>query len=213
MECLQGFFPFAVTQDNFWLKYSLVRDGASIETLLSKVAACKWTILAIETINGEVFGSFTGSPWRVSPKYFGSAESFLWRLKNSRILLNDQTMMEAIRNDMDLEMYPFTGHDNFVQHCTKKRLLVGGGEWEKKTNGCPHTDEREGVGLIIYETLDRGSSSSCATYANRALCKSQNGDFDVLNIEVWALTPCRTVLDAEKLQERKILMAHNFVEV
>lgn len=36
MDALRPHMPFAVQHDNFWLKYSMVRDGADLETLLQK---------------------------------------------------------------------------------------------------------------------------------------------------------------------------------
>lgn len=92
MDALLMKLPRALRGDNYWLKYSMLRDGASIETLLSKVRTSSHCIIAIETADGRVLGSFTSSPWRKSSagdnsgagKYFGSCEAFLWRLARSR---------------------------------------------------------------------------------------------------------------------------------
>ena len=78
MESLQNFFPYSISEDNFWLKYSLLRDGASMHTLLQHSRGAKYTIIALETVDGEVFGSFTADPWRKDWNYFGSGEAFLW---------------------------------------------------------------------------------------------------------------------------------------
>jgi len=64
MESLQSFFPFSKAEDNFWLRYSMVRDGGSIQTFLERAGRSKHSILAIETTDGEVFGAFTAEPWR-----------------------------------------------------------------------------------------------------------------------------------------------------
>ena len=63
MESLSEFLPNSVLGENFWMKYSLVRDGASLDTLLKKVRGSDRTFLAVETTDGEVFGSFNSSPW------------------------------------------------------------------------------------------------------------------------------------------------------
>ena len=43
------------------------------------------TVLAIETTYGEVFGSFTSSPWRSNGnQYYGSCEAFVWMLRKTR---------------------------------------------------------------------------------------------------------------------------------
>jgi hypothetical protein len=67
MDALMSFLPETLENQNFWLKYSLVRDGASMNTLKQYVRGSSNTILAIETTTGEVFGAFTTSPWRNQP--------------------------------------------------------------------------------------------------------------------------------------------------
>eukprot|EP00586_Coscinodiscus_wailesii_P010895 CAMPEP_0172515748 /NCGR_PEP_ID=MMETSP1066-20121228/270288_1 /TAXON_ID=671091 /ORGANISM="Coscinodiscus wailesii, Strain CCMP2513" /LENGTH=270 /DNA_ID=CAMNT_0013296909 /DNA_START=188 /DNA_END=1000 /DNA_ORIENTATION=- len=203
MECLQGFFPYAVSEENFWLRYSLARDGASLETLLSRVRGCAWTILAIETTKGEVFGSLTGTAWHITPNHFGSGEAFLWKLKSPRVLDRDQTLKEAMYIDTDLEIYPFTGYDRYVQHCTRDSLIVGGGTWKENSNDNPYTNEIEGVGLELHPDLERGATGSCSTFANRVLCNTVDGRFDILNVEAWTLTPCMNIADATDLESRK----------
>lgn len=58
MDALHKQLPYSCSQSNFWLKYSLVRDGASIDTLAKKISLSRNAILAIETMDGDVFGSF-----------------------------------------------------------------------------------------------------------------------------------------------------------
>ena len=86
MESLQAFLPNTVSQQNFWLKYSLLRDGASYYKLLQNIRGACNTIIAVgkvtfiyldifrlntkimlsvlETTRGRVFGSYTTKPWR-----------------------------------------------------------------------------------------------------------------------------------------------------
>jgi len=53
MESLQSFFPTSISQDNFWMKYSMVRDGSSLHSLMQNARGAKYSILAIETTDGE----------------------------------------------------------------------------------------------------------------------------------------------------------------
>eukprot|EP00978_Attheya_sp_CCMP212_P022911 scaffold69290_cov45-Attheya_sp.AAC.2 len=126
MESLQFFFPYVISEENYWMQYSLVRDGASMHTLLQNVRGAKHTILAIETTDGEVFGSFTSSPWRKNWKYYGNGEAFLWRMRQTRKTpchsIIDQAQLES-----ELDVYPWTGENNFVQLCTQDKIAVGGG--------------------------------------------------------------------------------------
>lgn len=64
MDALMSFMPESLENQNFWLRFSLVRDGSSMNTLKHYVRASANTVLAIETTTGEVFGAFTTSPWR-----------------------------------------------------------------------------------------------------------------------------------------------------
>lgn len=63
MESLHHFLPYAVSEQNFFMKYSLLRDGASFISLLQNVRGSTHTLVALETTDGEVFGSFTSAPW------------------------------------------------------------------------------------------------------------------------------------------------------
>jgi hypothetical protein len=58
MDALQKNLPMNCSESNFWLKYSLIRDGASMHSIEAKSGLARNTILAIETLNGDVFGCF-----------------------------------------------------------------------------------------------------------------------------------------------------------
>ena len=58
MDALQKYLPTNCSESNFWLKYSLLRDGASMHSMEAKSGLARNTILAIETLNGDVFGCF-----------------------------------------------------------------------------------------------------------------------------------------------------------
>lgn len=59
MDSILNFVPEHLKDDNLWLKFSLVRDGASLDILKRYCRAATCTILAIETTNGE--GEFVSS--------------------------------------------------------------------------------------------------------------------------------------------------------
>jgi len=63
MESLLHFLPYSVSEQNYFMKYSLIRDGASFISLLQHIRGSTHTLFALETTDGEVFGSFTSSPW------------------------------------------------------------------------------------------------------------------------------------------------------
>lgn len=207
MENLRGFVPYNSSESNFWLKFSLVRDGASLATLLSSVRASPYTIIGVETQDGEVFGSFTSSPWRTGTKWFGSGEAFLWRLKKSRITSSRNSNRSNFENEM--EVYPFTRYDDLVQYCTPKTMAIGGGAWIDVP--CPFENEPRGVGFMIDGDLAGGETNSCATFANPRLSRraSASNEFTISNLEVWTLTPCLTVNEAERLELQKLFVEEN----
>lgn len=204
LEALRGFLPFVVSEENFWLKFSLLRDGASLATLLHMVRASKWTIIGVETMEGDVFGSFTGTPWRKQKDWYGSGEAFLWRLKQSRPASTDLSAKTSNNNQM--EIYPYTGADNLVQYCSEASLAVGGGDWKEQE--CPYEGEPKGIGLMVDRDLAVGETNSCATFANRRLCRrsTANNDFHISNMEVWTMTPCTSLEEAQKLESHKLFV-------
>ena len=206
MENLRGFFPMGAVESNFWLKYSLVRDGASLPTLLDSIHNSTFTIIGVETHDGEVFGSFTATPWRPGTRWFGSKDAFVWRLKKSRYASPEERTVGNYENEM--EVYPCTGSDPMIQYCTRKTIAVGGGEWVGDT--CPFgREEPRGIGFMIDGDLVGGETNSCATFANPRLCKntSTSNEFTIANVEVWTLTPCRNLDAATKLEMAGVFWA------
>lgn len=205
MEQLRGFLPMSIAEENFWLKFSFDRDGGSLMTLLSRVRTSKHTILAVETTSGFVFGVFCSTHWRVQRSWFGSEECFLWRLKHSRRRTNRESRSHL--NDNEMEVYPYTGHDDLVQFVTNKTLAVGGGDWHE-TEANPFPREPTGIGFTIDGDLLGGETNSCATFASPRLCGrlTNNTEFEIESLEVWTLTPCNTVEEAETLETRRFFV-------
>jgi len=217
MESLQNFFPYALTNDNFWMKFSLLRDGASLYSLLQHIRGAAYTIIAVETTNGKVFGSFTTQPWRKGWNYFGNGESFLWRMRQSRLTpcasIIDQAVLES-----ELDVYPATGANDYYQLCTSDKIAIGGGgmmdsEHINEDDEMAYSSVGGGFGFSIDYDLLTGSSSPCTTFNNPCLCNRKAGAagdvFQIANLEVWTLTPCSTLKEAEKLELGKLfLQAH-----
>ena len=226
MESLQSFLPIPKSQDNFWMKYSMVRNGSSLHSLMQHARGAKYSILALETTDGEVFGSFTTEPWRKTWSYFGGGESFLWKMRSSRktqcFSIIDQAKMES-----EIDVYPYTGANHCIQLCTHNKIAVGGGSPEHKEDEEKRDDNDDrhasvnmdepdekikehewGYGLALQADLLHGTSSPCVTFGSPSLSKthSDGSPFEILNIELWTLTPCNNVLDAEKLELGKLFL-------
>lgn len=225
MESLQSFLPNTKSHDNFWMKYSMVRDGSSLHSLMQHARGAKYSILALETTDGEVFGAFTTEPWRKTWSYFGGGESFLWKMRSSRktkcFSIIDQAKMES-----EIDVYPCTGANPCIQLCTHNKIAVGGGspehtedEEKRDDNENRHvsvnldeTDEIKehewGYGLALQSDLLHGSSSPCLTFGSPSLSNTHSDGslFEILNIELWSLTPCSNVREAENLELGKMFL-------
>lgn len=209
MSSLLNFIPVKLSGENYWLKYSLLRDGASLETLYRYIKAATNTIVAIQTTDGDTFGSFTASPWRITKGYFGSGESFLWKLRRNRNTpchsLFDQAHLES-----EIDVFPFSSLNSCVQLCTEKAFGAGCGEMSNKDtqnsdDDYPSTSTNDikqvacGFGFALQSNLQYGTTSPCATFCNPSLIHD-GSVFEVGNLEVWTFTPFYTVDEAEKLE-------------
>lgn len=227
MESLLNFVPDTLSQENLWLKFSLVRDGASLQTLRQYTRGSENTILAILTSNGDVFGSFTSSAWRKHRGYYGDGQAFVWKMSQSR-LTPCSSLLEQATLESDILVYPFSGLNNYIQLCTSNSLAVGGGvldissknqmdessEKEEENNKSESHQRNFGFGIMIDSDLSNGSSSPCATFRSPCLLndslEKNNGDvFDILNLEVWTFTPCFNIEEAENMEYKKYLIQKN----
>ena len=182
-------------------------------TFLQHMRGSDCTFLAIETVDGEVFGSFTVQPWRKTWKAFGlGAESFLWRMRGSRA---DKcwSVIDQAKKESEVDVYTFHGGDSNVQLCTTERIVVGGtGKAQPGTDtlldGTPIQDFQWGFGLHIEGDLLRGTSSPCTTFRSPSLSKV-HGDgsmFEILNLEAWTLTPCTSQAEAERMELNRLFL-------
>ena len=204
--------PFTVQQDNFWLKFSMLRDGASVVSLLHCVRGSARTIVAIETFEGDVLGAFTSSPWRQQGNsYYGTGEAFLWRLRKSRYTACS-TIEDQVKLESDVEFFAWSGKNRNVQRLVShhSELMLGGGgvegAGEEKDADC-------GVGLMLAPDLSHGFSYPCHTFDSPSLRPSADDRFEIANMEVWTLTPVESLDQAEKVElGRHFVFDHgNFV--
>jgi hypothetical protein len=196
MESLLAFVPESLSLHNFLLKYSLVRDGPNLFTMLRQARASDCTFLAIETVDGHVFGSYTSQAWRLAQGWYGNKESFLWRMRHSR-LETTTSIVEQANQESEIQVFPYRAGNVAVQYCSKDCLMLGQGELlPNTTRGGQHY----GRGLYLDVSLFHGSTSTSETFGNPCLVNAdaRGAVFDVSNVEVWTLTPHVTVAEAEQ---------------
>lgn len=218
MDSLFGFLPFSVTEQNYWLKFSLVRDGASLMTKLQNIRGSKHTLVAIESVDGDVFGSFTSDTWKKTYGFYGSGEAFLWKMKQNRLQSYCTSILDQAMLESELEVFPWSGRNRMVQFCQHNRIGLGGGainDTDDENNDGNNTENKDvgSFGLVLEDNLLHGSSGPCATFNNPCLAPSSpNGVFEVANLEVWTLTPYVTEDDAEKNEFSMLFMMDNIMK-
>jgi hypothetical protein len=204
MEGLQGFMPESLMDYHYWLKYSLVRDGPNLIAMLRHCRASIYTILAIETVDGHVFGSFTSQPWRLSSLgFYGNGDSFVWRMRRSRnepcSSIVEQALMES-----KMDVFPFTFRNSKIQFCTHDGISIGEGEVTEMTK----EGSNFGHAIRLDGTLQFGSTSNCETFGNPCLTHTdlRGKEFEVANIELWSMTPHSTVATAERAELKTLFL-------
>lgn len=206
MKCLRDHLPYALREENFWLKYSLVRDGASLDVIFKNLRHSQHSVLAIETTQGEVFGSFTGHPWRNNGNsYYGSCDAFVWNLRKKRDDGSCNSLDEYILRESTLDVFPWAskGGNRNVQLSNPRKLFVGGGEPDddvlnnaekyRQRNSEMDSDEKPdaglqwGMALALDKDLLFGTSTRCATFGSSPLIGSESDSevFEILNMEIW----------------------------
>eukprot|EP00980_Cylindrotheca_fusiformis_P028087 scaffold22578_cov164-Cylindrotheca_fusiformis.AAC.13 len=208
MDALQDHLPYSKRGQLFWLRYSMVRDGASMHTLINKTSGSSHNLIAIETMDGEVFGAYTSQPWSVTWEFYGSTDSFLWRLKDLRNPMGAKRQKSKPRGfAQDLDVYKYAGHNRNIQLCTSDSLIVGGGHPDEasKEHFLDVKMNAWGFGLAFGKDLQQGTSAPCITFESPSLSRfHRDGSiFEVSNIEIWSLTPCLNLEQAMKLEESK----------
>ena len=169
MHRLQEALPFCKRGESFWLKYSLVRNGASLSTFLNKMRGSKYSILALETVDGEVFGAFTGEQWHFDHTCYGTGDSFVWKMKHHRGNISD-SIAEQARKESEVEIFRYAFETKMIQLCQSHpcRLAVGVGCCHfSREVGCEERIASHQWGFAI--SFDdgcslEGTSSPCITF-------------------------------------------------
>ncbi|KAF9816970.1 hypothetical protein IEO21_03735 [Rhodonia placenta] len=162
---LRPHFPALARLPRSWsLLYSLDQHGISLKTLYARCQShTRGTLVIMRDSGDAVFGAWMGEGIHQSKgSYYGSGESFLWRLTSEK----------------RLHIYKWTGKNDYVALCETEYLSFGGGEGR--------------YGLYLDDTLIDGSSAWCPTFGNEPLCSTgprqgENVRFECVGLEVWGV--------------------------
>ena len=133
------------------------------------------------------------------------------------------SILDQAKLESELDVYYWTGINELVQYCTTDMIAIGGGalsddgivpsatdeerDSPEKSPSFPNTAQG-GFGLAIDSDLFRATSSACATFQNPPLSQihADGSPFEILNIEVWTLTPTHDVESAEKMEMKSLFL-------
>jgi len=217
LDSLRHFVPDRLYDCNMWMKYSLLRDGASMSILLRNIRGSNAVLLAIETTTGDVFGCYTNTPWKKTYGYFGTGECFVWKMKQTRGT-KCHSLLDQVQMESEVEVFAFSNENDMTQVCKHDFIAVGGGTIsDASTLPDINLDEaasnvEAGFAIALDEELLNGTTSPCATFLSPCLtnASSPTGEvFEVVNMEAWTFTPCATEEQAERNELSKMFRDGN----
>jgi hypothetical protein len=142
-----------------------------------------------------------------------------------RFSVIDQAQLES-----EIDVFNWTGDNDFMQLCHHDQIALGGGDAIRISSGRDSEEEKVDTddysnsssnnsedhgsggggafGLTLSDDFLWGTSDACATFCNPSLSKiAMNGEsFEIVNVELWSLTPCLTEDDAERLEAMKLFL-------
>lgn len=148
----------------------------------------------------------------------------MWNLRKTRRDENGEDSCHSldgyILRESSLDVFQWNSQDGQgnrnVQLSSRNKLFVGGGEPEiddmlvrdaaGDSEESKSSDEglEWGMAFALDDDLLHGTSSRCATFdSNPLIDRSRNEGsevFEVMNMEIWALTPCMNEDTAEELE-------------
>jgi TLD/LysM domain len=92
---LRRYLPSMQQIENWRLLYSVLKDGADLNSFFRKTKNNKYTVIIVETINGEIFGGFSSKEWITSPNFckYGSCLIYYISCLNSFIVLEHLSLL------------------------------------------------------------------------------------------------------------------------
>ena len=177
MNSLQeAVLPTGIHQRPWKRIYSLIRDGDSFVSFRKQLE--NWhgsqghqsSILVVKTTTGELIGGYASIPIVPLKSSLGSAAgSCLFRMNTKE---KDDT-----ENIVEVYGKTYTATKKIVFDATRCMIAFGGGD---DSDGID-----EGFGLCLDDNFARGTTARCSAFQNEPLVCSQDGIFDVLDVEIW----------------------------
>jgi len=142
---LQRYLPARLRLIDKWhLLFGTQTHGISLNTFYTRTKDEGPSIIVIKDKGGRIFGGFASDSWRIESRFYGTGESFVFRV-------NPTTS--------ELQAYTWT-QKNVNYMCSRRDFIALGGG----TN----------FGLWMDSDFERGSSSYCETFDNPSLSSTED---------------------------------------
>lgn len=115
--------------------FSLTTHGASLETLLSRAADVRDTLIVVRDVKGAIFGCFCAEPWKRSRGYSGSGDCWVFTFEpriradklRKRLLRADELRVarkdEEQRRENEAEIAEAARRNSFIESVGAKTLF------------------------------------------------------------------------------------------
>jgi hypothetical protein len=112
--------------------------------------------------------------------------------------------MEQALTESKMDVFPHTCRNHHLQLCTMERISLGDIEIEGMAIEGTHC----GNAIRLNGTLRSGSASTSETFGNPCLTHTdkRGQEFEVANVELWAMTPRSTVEAAESAEMKSLFL-------
>ncbi len=150
--------PLRYRQSPWKLVYSTQRDGISMQTMLRNARNKSPTVLVVRDMGKAIFGAFCSEPWKVSTRYYGTGETFVFQL-HPREAVWHWWWKKGAQQQNDYFMWG-----------SQEAVAVGGAG---------------GYALWLDSELSTGISRNSITFGNDSLSSSE--EFRIGAVELWWL--------------------------
>uniref|UniRef100_A0A6B2LKV8 Oxidation resistance protein 1 n=1 Tax=Arcella intermedia TaxID=1963864 RepID=A0A6B2LKV8_9EUKA len=143
VSLLTTFLPPRFKLKDWELLFCTSTDGISMLSFYLKTRDADPTLLVVEDKKGHVFGAFVTEPWEKQKGYYGTGESFLFKLRPKELS----------------DVWRWTGRNTYFMYSNDNSISVGGGRGQH--------------GLWLGNDWYDGISQCSDTFENKPLSYSE----------------------------------------
>jgi TLD len=175
LQQLSVHFPLSCQGHMLERCFCIGEHGDSILSMLYQCRMFRYTVMVIQTTDGDVLGGFATANWNDKRHnvYYGDGQSFLFS-SCPVVSLEASDLGVCPLPNPTLSIFPWSGDNDYCQICDpdQNRIAMGG----------------EGdFGLIVRDNFSFGETGCSRTYRNPPLVPA--GRFEIAAFEVYGIVP------------------------